>query len=62
MDYLATKSWMWKGHVYPIAVGILTQAKKPDGYKSSQSSSIRFLPTEIQNAEKDTKTAKKQEI
>jgi hypothetical protein len=62
MDYLPTKSWEWKGQVYPLSVGILTQAKKPDGYKSSQSSSVRFLPTEIQNAEKASKDEKTQEI
>jgi len=62
MDYLATKSWNWKGQVYPIGVGILTQAMKPDGYKSSQSSSVRFLQKEIQNAEKALKNEKTQEI
>ena len=50
MDYLATKSWNWRGQVYPIGVGILTQVKKPDGYKASQSSSVRFIPKEIKPA------------
>ena len=44
---LATKSWKWKGQVYPSNAGILIQAKKPDAYKSSQSSSVRFLSKEI---------------
>lgn len=47
MDYLANKSWNWRNYNYPNSVGILTQDVKPDGYKSSQSSSIRFPITEI---------------
>jgi hypothetical protein len=75
MDYLEIKSteligkgkgqiqsWNWNGQAYPNSVGILIQATKPDGYKSSQSSSVRFLKTEIQNAEKASKDEKTQEI
>ena len=40
----------------------LTPARKPDGYKSSQSSSVRFLIKEIQNTEKTPKDEKTQEI
>ena len=62
MDYLATKSWKWNGQVYPQSVAIPIQGGKPDGYKSSQASSVRFLQKEIQNAEKASKNEKTQEI
>lgn len=54
MDYLGTKSWNWKGQPFPNSAGILIQATKPEEYKSSQSSSVRFLKTEIQNDEKSS--------
>jgi len=66
MDYLEIKSTeligKGKGQIQSLSVGLLTQATKPDGYKSSQSSSVRFLLTEIQNAEKTPKYEKTQEI
>jgi hypothetical protein len=62
MDYLGTKSWNWRGNAFPNSAGILIQATKPDGYKASQSSSVRFLKTEIQNTEKSSKDEKTQEI
>lgn len=66
MDYLEIKSTDWigkgQGQIQSLSVGLLTQARKPDGYKSSQSSSVRFLTTEIQNAEKAPKDEKMREI
>jgi hypothetical protein len=58
MDYLATKSWNWKGQIYPQSVAIPIQGGKPDGYKSSQASSVRFLQ-EIIKINPDANTQQK---
>jgi len=60
MDYLATKSWKWNGQVYPQSVAIPIQGGKPDGYKSSQASSVRFLQEIIkENLNTDTQQKSK---
>jgi len=60
MDYLATKSWKWNGQIYPQSVAIPIQSGKPDGYKSSQASSVRFLQEIIkENLNTDTQQKSK---
>lgn len=60
MDYLATKSWNWKAQIYPNSVAIPIQGGKPDGYKSSQASSVRFLQEIIkENLNTDTQQKSK---
>jgi hypothetical protein len=62
MDYIVNKSFevnteligKGRGQIESLSIPSftrLTPARKPDGYKSSQSSSVRFLIKEIQNAE-----------
>lgn len=55
MDYLAGKSWFWKSSPNTCVVKP-TQTEKPAGYKSCNSSSVRFVDDKIYDGGRNLST------